>query len=99
VLIVVAALPKIKEEEIEAPRPSNNPFAPTTEPPSGGPAPAEKICPRCAETIKAAAVVCRFCGNEFDPAEVSQSPRDGGQSQDPDAPTERRRGERREPTL
>lgn len=26
----------------------------------------EKVCPRCAETIKAAALVCRFCGNEFD---------------------------------
>lgn len=25
----------------------------------------EKKCPRCAETVKAEALVCRFCGNEF----------------------------------
>ena len=25
----------------------------------------EKRCPRCAEVIKEAAVVCRFCGHDF----------------------------------
>jgi hypothetical protein len=25
-----------------------------------------KVCPRCAEKVKAAAAVCRFCGHEFD---------------------------------
>lgn len=30
------------------------------------PASAVKVCPRCAETVKRAALVCRFCGHRFE---------------------------------
>jgi Uncharacterised protein family UPF0547 len=33
---------------------------------------AEKTCPDCAEKVKAAARVCRFCGYRFDLAEEEQ---------------------------
>ena len=33
-----------------------------------------KVCPRCAERVKAAALVCRFCDHEFDPSSVIEAP-------------------------
>jgi len=35
---------------------------------SSGPVQGEKVCPRCAENIKAAATVCRYCGTEQEAA-------------------------------
>jgi hypothetical protein len=32
-----------------------------------------KTCPRCAETVKAAALVCRFCGHEFEASPAGPS--------------------------
>lgn len=43
---------------------------PAAAPPRGPDGRATKRCPRCAEDVKAEALVCRFCGHEFLPGEA-----------------------------
>lgn len=59
--------------EYEATKSRDDALAPPPPPP---PAPVEKTCPDCAETVKAAANVCRFCGHRFDQKRYGQ-PRPG----------------------
>jgi hypothetical protein len=40
----------------------------------GGPEEAIKVCPQCAETVKAAALICRYCRYEFRPLPPSGQP-------------------------
>jgi len=44
---------------------TGQPPAPETEPAVPSPRPDKKVCPRCAEEVKFAAQVCRFCGHSF----------------------------------
>ena len=58
-----------------APAPEAAPDASPPPPPPPAPGvPETKTCPMCAENVKAAAVLCRFCGHRFDqaPPEATQ---------------------------
>lgn len=56
-LIFVLVIPNLHYADAYAPLPLPN---------SPDSSAALKTCPRCAETVKRAAQVCRFCGHEFD---------------------------------
>jgi|GEM_PF-2776939 len=63
---------RLRQDVPKSPDPSEAP--PSQVPPvfSAAAAAAEKICPACAETIKLAALKCRFCGHQFDPGQVAR---------------------------
>jgi hypothetical protein len=56
-LLVVAILPNLNVERAEAAAAAAAAIAAPTGP--------LKVCPMCAETVKAAALKCRFCGHDF----------------------------------
>jgi hypothetical protein len=45
-----------------------------------------KVCPRCAESVRSAAVVCRYCGYEFPAREELSSPTTGEEAAQESAP-------------
>lgn len=49
--------------DVTPPTPPPRPEAPAAQPAAAG---GTKTCPMCAEDVKAAAVLCRFCGHRFD---------------------------------
>ena len=84
-LLTLIAIPRIEKYEIRRPSilepiPSLSTLKVTTLA-----NPAERTCPFCAESIKAAAKICRFCQRDMPPMEVAQTI-NSSEAQDEDRP-------------
>jgi ribosomal protein L40E len=51
-----------------------------------------KVCPRCAERVKNAALVCRFCGYDFGPTQPPEPPEPPEPPQPPEVVVPAKRG-------
>lgn len=59
---------------IPVPQPAPTPAIPSSGAPTHLLSNDTRACPVCAETIKAAAIKCRFCGEPLNPTLISQDP-------------------------
>jgi len=77
-VLVAAMMPRTEEEEIRNAKRIAQVVGQTKEASEG-----ERTCPRCAETVKAKATLCRFCGSELEPIAQPVIDRQGGAEHEP----------------
>ena len=61
---------------VESPASAPPPPPPLADPPDAAPGAGFKVCPDCAEEVRAAARICRFCNHEFEQAASTPAPPD-----------------------
>lgn len=74
-LLFIVALPHslMLDPAVSTPAQASPSREPQARPPASAPSSTTKVCPMCAETVQAAARICRFCRHEF-PAEPAPPP-------------------------